>query len=43
MNLGEQTSVALLKNPAVPIIDDSLDAEVLSFYSILHCGLQRTY
>lgn len=34
MNLDEQISVTLLKNPAVPIIDDSLDAEVLSFYSI---------
>lgn len=35
----KRACVALLENPTVPIIDDNLDAEGLSFNSILHCGL----
>lgn len=43
MNLDEQIYVALPKNPAVPVIDDNLDAEVRSFNSILHCGLLKGF
>lgn len=43
MNLDEQAYVALLESPAVPVIDDNLDAEVLSFNSILHCGLLSVF
>lgn len=40
--MNDQTSVALLKNPAVAITDESLGAEVPSFNSILPYGLHGT-
>lgn len=47
MNLDEQAYISLLENLAVPITDDNLDAEVLSFNSIFphmiihHCAVHE--